>query len=761
MIGQRLSRYRIVEKLGEGGMGVVYRAHDERLDRFVAIKLLAPALSEDKNARLRLQREASLLSKLNHPNITTIHDFETVDDLAFLVMELVPGQTLADLVQDGPFSEIRIVEWAEQLCSGLAAAHSLGIIHRDLKPANLRMTPDGRLKILDFGLAKIFENRTSADDPTGVLLSQAGAITGTICYMAPEQLEGTILDGRTDIHAVGQVLYELATGHPPFQRKTVTEMIRAIAMEAPPTPASRGARISGTFEAIILRCLEKDPADRYQSALELLSDLQTVGARPEGRETSPDQVTVRRNIERPPRSVALLPFENATGAEEYAYLSTALPDAVATFLSRIRSLNVRPLSSTRRYLSTGTIPRNAGLELRVDLVVSGHFIADPVNIRVTLEVIDVDSDQLLWASALRVKRSEMEQIDTEVASRIRGELLPSLGLRAGTGADATRARNPEAYDLYLRSLALAENVAPNKEAIEMLEKGVAIDSSFAPAWSNLGLRHHLNGSYGHGGSEAYDLSQRAYLRAIALDPELLSATSGLIFHWVEKGDLFGAIDVARELLARRPDAVPAHNAMAYVLRFAGLHRESAEHSESALRLDRDPRTAHAALTYLALQEYDRALDFLELRSGTAWAENTRLHILLHKGAVDDALAVARSLAPDPAWPARLVAAFLEGRSRSEIARRAEEYVETNIRVARDPESSYLDGALMAHCGEVERAVAMIRSAIRGGYFCYRNLQRDPLIGSIRGLAEFSLLLEEARAGHDSFVSYLNRSSSKG
>lgn len=741
-------------------MGVVYRAHDERLDRFVAIKLLAPALAEDTNARLRLQREASLLSKLNHPNITTIHDFETVDDLAFLVMELVPGQTLADIIHDGPSDEIRIVEWAEQLCSGLAAAHSLGIIHRDLKPANLRITPDGRLKILDFGLAKIFENRTSRDDPTQVWLSQAGAISGTICYMAPEQLEGLSLDGRTDIHAVGQVLYELVTGHPPFQRKTVAEMIRAIAMEAPLPPEPRGARTSGALERIILKCLEKHPADRYQSALELLSDLQAVGAPPEERGDLTDQVTVRRSV-RPPRSVALLPFENGTGADEYGYLSTALPDAVATLISRIRSLNVRPLSSTRRYLSTETTPRNAGIELRVDLVVSGYFIADPVNIRVTLEVIDVDSDQLLWASTLRVKRTEMEQIDNEVASRIRSELVPSLGLSAGTAADATRAGDTEAYELYLRSLALSENGAPNTEAIEILEKVVAIDPSFAPAWSSLGLRYHTNGSYGHGGSEAYDLSQRAYLRAITLDPELLTATSGLINHWVEKGDLFGAIDVAKELLARRPDAVPAHNAAAYVLRFAGLHRESAEESEIALRLDRDPRIAHAALTYLALQEYDRALDFLELRSGTAWAENTRMHILLHKQAVDDALAVARKLAPDPAWPARMVAAFLEGRSRSEIARLAEEYVKTNIRVVRDPESSYLDGALMAHCGEVERAVAMIRSAIRGGYFCYRNLQRDPLIGNIRGLAEFSLLLEEARAGHESFVSYLNRPSSKG
>lgn len=742
-------------------MGVVYRAHDERLDRFVAIKLLAPALAEDKNARLRLQREASLLSKLNHPNITTIHDFETVDDLAFLVMELVPGQTLADLVHDGPSSEARIVEWAQQLCSGLAAAHSLGILHRDLKPANLRITPDDRLKILDFGLAKVFENRTSPDDPTQLWLSQADAISGTICYMAPEQLEGSALDGRTDIHAIGQVLYELITGHPPFQRNTVAEMIRAVAMEAPLTPASRGVRISGTLEKIILKCLEKNPADRYQSALELLSDLQTIGAPPEEREESIDQVTVRRNIGRPSRSVALLPFENATGADEYAYLSTALPDAVATLLSRIRSLNVRPLSSTRRYLSAETIPRDAGLELRVDLVVSGHFIADPVNIRVTLEVIDVDSDQLLWASTLRVKRTEMEQIDNEVASRIRSELIPSLGMSAGTTIDAARAGNTEAYDLYLRSLALSENGTPNTEAIEMLEKAVTIDPSFAPAWSSLGLRYHTNGSYGHGGSEAYDLSQRAYLRAITLDPELLAATSGLVFHWVEKGDLFGAIDVARELLARRPDAVPAHNAAAYVLRFAGLHRESAEHSESALRLDRDPRIAHAALTCLALEDYDRAFDFLELRPGTAWVENTRMHIFLHKGAVDDALAVARSLAPDPAWPARMVAAFLEGQSRSEIARLAEEYVETNIRVARDPESSYLDGALMAHCGEVERAVTMIRSAVRGGYFCYPNLQRDPLIDNIRGLAEFSLLLEEARAGHESFVSYLSRSSSKG
>ena len=752
MLGQKLSRYRIIEKLGEGGMGVVYRAHDERLDRDVAIKLLSSSLVRDSAARRRLQQEASLLSKLNHPNITTIHDFETTDEIAFVVMELVPGRTLLDILAGGPVDERQVRAWGEQMCAGLIEAHSFGIVHRDLKPANLRITPDGRLKILDFGLAKFLETVSSPDTLTAVQ-SQIGTVSGTLPYMAPEQLNGEPADTRTDIHATGAVLYESITGRRPFTGRTVTEVMRMIALEPPSTPSVLGAHISAGLEQIILRCLAKEPAHRYQSASDLLADLRRQSTN--GMSTVKTSEPARGTHQRSGTSIALFPFHNGSRSESYDYLSIALADEVAALLSRTRSLNVRPLSSTRVYGSAPTA-RAAGLDLGVDIVVTGRFAVDPLNLRVTLEAIEVESDQLLWAGTLRVRLDALELIEGEITARIERDLLPLLGLEASDRAKRDRRSDPHAYDLYLRALALSDNTSVNSAAIEMLRSAVSIDPVFAPAWENLGRRYYLDASYGHGGNVAYEQSEQAYQRALALDPDLVTAASGLISHWTEKGELTAALDVAHQNLVRRPDSVAMLSSAAYVLRFAGLPRESAQHLETALEIDRDPRLGHGALTYLALEEHDRALFFLELRKGMAWAENIRMFVHLHRGATRDAAAVARTIASDPVWPAAFVAAFLEDQPGSEVAQLAGDFVEHNVRVLRDPESSFLDGTLLSFCGQTDLALTLIRNAIRGGYLAYPNLQTDPLLEKIRGTTAFEDLVLEAGKRHVAFVAYRDR-----
>lgn len=756
MLGQKLSRYRIVEKIGEGGMGVIYRGFDERLGRDVALKVLSPALVSDVRARLRLQHEASLLSKLNHPNITTIHDFEIVNDIAFLVMELVPGQNLLEVLAAGPVDERQILEWARQLCGGLAAAHAVGIIHRDLKPANVRITPAGRLKILDFGLAKLLQ--FGVDDATSIQ-SAAGALSGTLPYMAPEQLNGGAIDARTDIHAVGALLYELSTGRRPFTGRTAGEVLRAIALDPPPSPASLGAAISAPMERAILRCLEKEPDRRYQSAGDLLAELNGPGQN-EPASVSASQRAATPGVSEARTSIALMPFEDATDTTEYAYLSFALADAVAVLLSRIPALNVRPLSGTRRYKSGQTEPRTAGLELGVQVVFAGRFVVDPVNVRVTLEAIDVEHDHLLWATSLRVNLDSLEQIETDVAAKIEQELLPALGVKPPKQSESTPPADPRAYELYLRAIALGDDAIPNSTAVDMLRKAIDIDPVYAPAWSNLGRRLYVDASYGEGTRKAYEESEKAYQRALVLDPELVAAASGLISHWTEKGDLEGAFDVVSEMLTRLPLSVPLRSAAAYVLRFAGLHHDSATHAETALQIDRDPRLGHAALTYLALLEYERSLDFLALREGTAWAENVRMFIFLHRGSASDALSTARRIASDPVWPARFVLAFLEGQPAGEVHRLATEFISQNVRVLRDPESSFLDGTLMSFCGQPELALTLIGNAIRGGYLAYPDLQTNPLIKAIRDTNEFAELVADARTRQGEFLSHRLRSSAR-
>jgi len=276
MISQALSHYRVLEEIGAGGMGVLYRAHDERLDRDVAVKVLPPGTLTDETSRKRFRKEALLLSRLNHPNIETIHDFDTQDGVDFLVMEYIPGVTLDEQLAKGALSEKEIARLGIQLADGLSAAHEQGVLHRDLKPGNLRVTPDGRLKILDFGLAKLLHPPSETAATESLSETQAGA--GTLPYMAPEQLLGEKVDARTDIYGLGAVLYEMATGRRPFPEIQKSRLTDAILHQNPHLPGALNHRISPGLERIIVKALDKDPEHRYQSAKELRVDLARLGA---------------------------------------------------------------------------------------------------------------------------------------------------------------------------------------------------------------------------------------------------------------------------------------------------------------------------------------------------------------------------------------------------------------------------------------------------------------------------------------------------
>ena len=287
MIGQTLGHCRIVAKIGAGGMGEVYRARDEQLDRDVAVKVLPAGTLGDEAARKQFRKEALALAKLNHPNIETVHEFGTQDGLDFLVMELIQGSTLTARLAEGPLSERDVLRLGIQLADGLIAAHAQGVIHRDLKPGNLIITPDGRLKILDFGLARLVHPEV-ADDITLSITVEAGTISGTIPYMAPEQLRALPADARSDIYAAGAVLYEMATGSRPFPERQSAELIGAILHRTPAPPSSLNPSIAPTLDSLILKALEKEPSQRYQSARELLVVL-------EGLSTS----TVRSSVAAP------------------------------------------------------------------------------------------------------------------------------------------------------------------------------------------------------------------------------------------------------------------------------------------------------------------------------------------------------------------------------------------------------------------------------------------------------------------------------
>jgi serine/threonine protein kinase len=397
-------------------MGVVYRAHDERLERDVALKVLPPGTLADDLTRKRFRKEALALSRLNHPNIATVHDFDTQEGIDFLVTELVPGMTLDERVAVGAMPEKEVVEIGLQLAEGLEAAHRQGVIHRDLKPGNLRVTPEGRLKILDFGLAKRIDPADHAT-VTQSIAEPAGA-AGTLAYMAPEQLKAEKVDTRADVWAAGAVLYEMATGRPAFQEKSGPLLMEAILNRSPAAPSALNPRMSAALEAVILKALDKDPDRRYQSARELSVDLQRLNspapattnavARPRKRWVLLAGAVVfflviagsyRSHFWRgkPPSSnkitLAVLPFDVLTGEEDIGFLRVGIADAIITKLSNVGRLRLRPTSAVLSYEKQHADVPGTGRALAADYVVAGTVQKMGERFRISTQLVRV-SDTL-------------------------------------------------------------------------------------------------------------------------------------------------------------------------------------------------------------------------------------------------------------------------------------------------------------------------------------------------------------------------------
>jgi len=415
VVGQTLGHYRIAEKIGAGGMGEVYRVHDEHLDREVAIKVLTPGTLSDEHSRKRFRKEALALSKLNHPNVATIHDFDSQQGVDFLVMEYIPGITLSEKVAAGALPEKEVLRLGVQLAEGLAAAHDHGVVHRDLKPGNLRVTSDGRLKILDFGLAKLWRPVTASAATES--LSEPQAMAGTLPYMAPEQLLGGEIDARTDLHAAGLVLYEMATGRYPFADVENSRLIGAILRNPPLPPTALNPKLSPELERIIGKCLEKEPENRYQSAKELAIDLRRLqtgvvsGLQPVTRPakwSSAKSVglglvilaavivllfafniggsrqrllggTGGRRIE----SLAVLPVKNFSGDPAQEFFADGMTDALIADLAQIKAVKVVSRTSVMHYKGTSeTLPQIAK-ELGVDGIVEASVVRSGDRVRVT------------------------------------------------------------------------------------------------------------------------------------------------------------------------------------------------------------------------------------------------------------------------------------------------------------------------------------------------------------------------------------------